>query len=181
MSNDAKKTVDAIANKKLGDLGVSTPIEGVEDLFGDPDAQYERGDKWVISDKPQPKGKIRKTKVVRKSAPKQATPLWKWEEQWPASKTPSVLSWDKANQKLLMCKELPWPDGEYASYEPKDKDKLVGVLHDHLLDVFEGAGLYVKTGREKAKMMERLWRIITDHFYHKDPHDQKHRVIREKK
>ena len=34
MSNDAKKTVDAIANKKLGDLGVSTPIEGVEDLFG---------------------------------------------------------------------------------------------------------------------------------------------------
>ena len=26
MSNDAKKTVDAIANKKLGDLGVSTPV-----------------------------------------------------------------------------------------------------------------------------------------------------------
>jgi hypothetical protein len=35
MSNDAKKTVDAIANKKLGDLGLKT-VEGTEDLFADP-------------------------------------------------------------------------------------------------------------------------------------------------
>ena len=171
MSNDAKKTVDAIANKKLGDLGLKT-VEGTEDLFADPSSSRRT---MVLRDKP------RKTKVVRKSEPKQATPLWKWEEQWPASKTPSVLSWDKANQKLLMCKELPWPDGEYASYEPKDKDKLVGVLHDHLLDVFEGAGLYVKTSKETAKMKERLWKIITDHYVHKDPHDNQYRVIREKK
>ncbi len=181
MSNDAKKAVDAIAKKKLSDIGVETPIEGVEDLFGDADAHYERGDNWVLRDTPQPKGKIRKTKVVRKSEPKKATPLSKWEEQWEAIKTPSVLSWDKANQKLLMCKELPWPDDEYASYETKDKDILIGTLYTHFNDIVEGAGLYIKSDDERDKMMERLWRIVSDHYFHKDPHDQQYRVIREKK
>ena len=181
MSNDAKKTVDAIANKKLGDLGVSTPIEGVEDLFGDPDAHHERGDKWVISDKPQPKGKIRKTKVVRKYTPKPITSYEDYAKQWPETQTPHVLSKPKVDATLLKCRELPWPDGEYASYEPKDKDVLIATLYRYFNDVVEGAGLYIKGGDERDKLRERLWKIVTDHYFHKDPYDNKYRVIREKK
>ncbi|MAS48167.1 MAG: hypothetical protein CL557_12270 [Alphaproteobacteria bacterium] len=166
MPNDsAKKAVDAIAKKKLADIGVE--IDAPETLADD-----------TFTTKAYTP---RKTKVVRKSEPKKATPLSEWEERWEAVKTPSVLSWDKANQKLLLCKELPWPDGDYASYETKDKDILIGTLYTHFNDIAEGAGLYIKGGNERDKMMERLWRIVSDHYFHKDPHDQQYRVIREKK
>jgi len=181
MSNDAKKAVDAIAKKKLSDIGVETPIEGVEDLFGDPDAHYERGDKWVLRDTPQPKGKIRKTKVVRKSAPKPVTSYDDYAKQFPAIQTPHVLSREKVDKVLMQCRELPWPDDEYATYVTKDKNVLIGTLYRYFNDVAEGAGLYIKGGNERDKMMERLWRIVSDHYFHKDPHDQQYRVIREKK
>lgn len=163
MSNDAKKTVDAIANKKLGDLGVSKPLV-IEDNTFTTKAYSPR-----------------KTKVVRKSAPKPVTSYEDYAKQWPAIQTPHVLSKEKVDATLLKCRELPWPDGEYASYEPKDKDVLIATLYRYFNDVAEGAGLYIKGGNERDKMMERLWRIVSDHYFHKDPHDQQYRVIREKK
>lgn len=171
MSNDAKKTVDAIANKKLGDLGLKT-VEGTEDLFPNPSSSRRT---MVLRDKP------RKTKVVRKYTPKPITSYEDYAKQWPETQTPHVLSKPKVDATLLKCRELPWPDGEYASYEPKDKDVLVATLYRYFNDVVEGAGLYIKGGNERDKLRERLWKIVTDHYFHKDPHDQKYRVIREKK
>ena len=163
MSNDAKKTVDAIANKKLGDLGVSKPLV-IEDNTFTTKAYSPR-----------------KTKVVRKSAPKSVTSYEDYAKQWPAIQTPHVLSKEKVDATLLKCRELPWPDGDFASYEPKDKDVLIATLYRYFNDVVEGAGLYIKGGDERDKMMERLWKIVTDHYFHKDPYDNKYRVIREKK
>ena len=171
MSNDAKKTVDAIANKKLGDLGLKT-VEGTEDLFADPSSSRRT---MVLRDKP------RKTKVVRKSAPKPITSYEDYAKQFPVIQTPHVLSKEKVDATLLKCRELPWPDGDFASYEPKDKDVLIATLYRYFNDVVEGAGLYIKGGGERDKLRERLWKIVTDHYFHKDPYDNQYRVIREKK
>lgn len=168
MSNDAKKTVDAIANKKLGDLGL------------EPKTMILEPDEELVTEK---HSLSRKTLVTRKkkSAPKPVTSYEDYAKLFPEIQTPHVLSKPKVDATLLKCRELPWPDGEYASYEPKDKDVLIATLYRYFNDVVEGAGLYIKGGNERDKLLERLWKIVTDHYFHKDPHDQKYRVIREKK
>ncbi len=168
MSNDAKKAVDAIAKKKLSDIGVETKT-----MILEPDEELVTDTHSIT----------RKTLVTRKkkSAPKPVTSYEDYAKQFPAIQTPHVLSREKVDKVLMQCRELPWPDDEYATYVTKDKDVLIGTLYRYFNDVAEGAGLYIKGGNERDKMMERLWRIVSDHYFHKDPHDQQYRVIREKK
>lgn len=168
MSNDAKKAVDAITSKKLSDLGV------------EPKTMILEPDEELVTDT---HSITRKTLVTRKkkSAPKPVTSYEDYAKQFPAIQTPHVLSKEKVDATLLKCRELPWPDGDFASYEPKDKDVLIATLYRYFNDVVEGAGLYIKGGDERDKLRERLWKIVTDHYFHKDPYDNQYRVIREKK
>lgn len=115
-------------------------------------------------------------KTTFKPSPKPVTSWKSYAERYPAIKTPSVLSKDKADKTLLALQELPWPEKE-ARYSEADWNRLVRTVTDYFLDVVEGAGLISKKAHGDA-LRHGFSELLKQNFNHLDPHDLKYRSIK---